>query len=236
MESNGDVFPWVNTAKHLGNHLSSKLNFSSFAPETKTDLLVKRAILFDRIHQVIQHFGYFDPRLVIHLLSVYSTALYGSNLWEINCEEYLKLVRSWNTAVKMIWYLPHPTHRRYLESLSPVPHLESTLTGRYIGFVDSLAKSKKPLLKLLFSLCGSNLGSQTGQNIKFLLQKNDKYSLVELVNDRNQIKKSRVYPLSENENWKISLIEELALVKKGQLENGLDETSIDDILDYVCTD
>ena len=53
---------------------------------------------------------------------------------------------------------------------------------------------------------------------------------MELVNDRNQIKKSRVYPLSENENWKISLIEELALVKKGQLENGLDETSIDDIL------
>ena len=110
------------------------------------------------------------------------------------------------------------------------------MTGRYIGFVDSLAKSKKPLLKLLFSLCGSNLGSQTGQNIKFLLQKNDKYSLVELVNDRNQIKKSRVYSLSENENWKISLIEELALVKKRQLDNGLDETSIDDILDYVCTD
>ena len=66
--------------------------------------------------------------------------------------------------------LPHPTQRKYLESLSPIPHLESTLTGRYIGFVDSLAKSKKPLLKLLFSLCGSNLGSQTGQNIKFLHQ------------------------------------------------------------------
>ena len=50
----------------------------------------------------------------------------------------------------------------------------------------------------------------------------------------NKIKNSRVYPFSENENWKISLIDEL--VKKGQLENGLDETSIDDILDYVRTD
>ena len=109
-ELNGDILPWVNIDKHLGNHLSSKLNFFSFAPETKTVLLVKRAILFDRIHQVIQQFGYFDLRLVIHLLSVYSTALYGSNLWEINCEEYWKLVRSWNTAVKMIWDLPNPTH------------------------------------------------------------------------------------------------------------------------------
>jgi hypothetical protein len=28
---NGDKLPWVSTAKHLGNHLSSKLNLSFFA-------------------------------------------------------------------------------------------------------------------------------------------------------------------------------------------------------------
>ena len=84
VELNGDLLPWVTTAKHLGNHLSSKLNFSSFSPETKTDLLVKRAILFDKIHQVIQQFGYYDPRLVINLLSIYSKALYGSSLWQLN--------------------------------------------------------------------------------------------------------------------------------------------------------
>ena len=35
VELNGDLLPWVTTAKHLGNHLSSKLNLSSFSPETK---------------------------------------------------------------------------------------------------------------------------------------------------------------------------------------------------------
>ena len=34
---NGDPLPWVPTAKHLGNHLSS-----SYSPETKTDILCKR--------------------------------------------------------------------------------------------------------------------------------------------------------------------------------------------------
>ena len=131
---NGDTLPWVTTAKHLGNQLSSKLNFSSFSPETRTDILCKRAILFDKIHQVLQQFGYYEPRLVINLLSIYSTALYGSTLWQLNSEEHLKLNRSWNTAVKIIWDLPHPTHTRFLESLSPVPHLESTLYARYIGF------------------------------------------------------------------------------------------------------
>ena len=108
---NGDILPWVATAKHLGNQLSSKLNLSSFSPETKTDILCKRAILFDKVHQILQQFGYCEPRLVINLLSVYSTALYGSTLWQLNSEEHLKLNRSWNTALKIIWDLPHSTHQ-----------------------------------------------------------------------------------------------------------------------------
>ena len=34
--------------------------------------------------------------------SIYSTALYGSTLWQLNSEEHFKLNRAWNTAVKMI--------------------------------------------------------------------------------------------------------------------------------------
>ena len=67
---NGDKLPWVTTAKHLGNHLSSKLNLSFYSPETKTDLLCKRAILYDKVHQVMQQFGYLDPQLVVKLLTV----------------------------------------------------------------------------------------------------------------------------------------------------------------------
>ena len=101
--------------QHLGNHLSSKLNLSPVSPETRTDLLFKRAILFDKIHQVQQQFGYYEPRLVLNLLSIYSTALYGSPLWQLSSAEHQKLTRSWNTAVKIIWDLPHATHTRLLK-------------------------------------------------------------------------------------------------------------------------
>ena len=138
---NGDLLPWVASAKHLGNYLSNKMNLSSYSPEMKTDLLQKRAILFDKIHQVMQQFGYCNPRMVIKLLSIYSTALYGSTLWQLDSDEHQKLNRSWNIAVKMIWDLPPPTHKYLLESLSPVPHLESVLTGRYIGFLENLLKT-----------------------------------------------------------------------------------------------
>ena len=135
---NGNDLPWVSTAKHLGNHLSSKLNLSTVSPETKTDLLCKRAILFDRVYQVQQQFGYYDPQLVLRLLSIYSTAMYGSPLWQLNSEEHGKLNRSWNTAVKIIWDLPPATHTRLLEDLCPVPHLEHIFFSRYIGFSQNL--------------------------------------------------------------------------------------------------
>ena len=232
---NGDLLPWVETAKHLGNHLSSKINFAFYSPETRTDLLMKRAILFDKVHQIQQQFGYYNPRLVIKLLSIYSTALYGSNLWQINSEEHLKLNRSWNSAVKMIWDLPPPTHTRYLESLSPVPHLEAVLTGRYIGFIQNLMNSKNPLLRLTFSSSCNDLNSLTGQNLQYLLQKYNKLTYHALVADKISIKKSRVYSLPDDESWKINLIEEISLIKKEHLEIDFDLENLDKVLEYICT-
>ena len=232
---NGDNLPWVKTAKHLGNLLSSKIDLSCSAPDTKTDLLQKRAILFDKVHQILQQFGYLNPRLVIKLLSIYSTALYGSCLWKLASEEHLKLNRSWNAAVKMIWNLPHSTHTRFLESLTSVPHLESTLMSRYIGFIDNLMKSKKSLLKLIFT-CSTDLSSLTGQNVAYLLSKYKKTSLKELTLEKYLIRKIRVYPLQMEESWKINLIEEISLMKLSLLEVEFDMDNIEEILEHICTE
>jgi hypothetical protein len=232
---NGDLLPWVETAKHLGNHLSNKLNFTSYSPETRTDLLRKRAIMFDKVHQIQQQFGYCHPRMAIKLLSIYSTALYGSNLWQLNCEEHQKLNRSWNTAVIMIWDLPPPTHTRYLESLSSVPHLEAVFTGRYIGFSQSLLCSNKPLLKLIFSSCSSDLNYVTGQNLQYLMHKYKKQTLQALVSKKDSIKKARIYPLGGDETWKINMMEEICLVKLEHLDVDFDVDNLEDILEFIYT-
>ena len=183
----------------------------------------------------MQQFGHYDPSLVVKLLSIYSTALYGSCLWQLNCDEHHKLNKAWNTAVKMIWDLPFAAHTRFLEYLSPVPHLESVLTGRYVGFVNNLDKSAKPLLGLLFSSCSTDLGSKTGQNIEYLLKKNRKQSLHHLILDRYTLKKAKIYPISEEEHWKLTIIKELSLIQKGHLETEFDDKYLIEILDYVST-
>ena len=129
--------------------------------------------MFDKIHQVLQRFGFYESRLVLNLFNTYSTSLYGSTLWQLKAEEHLKLTKSWKTAIKILWDLPYPTHNRFLEALSPVPHLDSTLCARYIGFVESLSKCSKPLIRLLFDSLRHDISSQTGENVKYLL---DKYS------------------------------------------------------------
>ena len=183
----------------------------------------------------MQQFGYLKPELVVKLLSVYSTALYGSNLWQVNSAEHLQLNKSWNTAMKIIWDLPYATHTRFLESLSPVPHLESVLTGRYLGFLNNFLKTSNPALSLIFSSCRNNISSQTGQNIKYMLDKNKMDSLVNLVAEKNTLKKLRVYSLPEEEMWKVSVMKEIALIKKGQLDIDFDEKSLEEILEAVCT-
>ena len=133
----------------------------------------------------------------------------------------------------MIWDLPHPTHTRFLESLSPVPHLEPVLHRRYLGFIQNLKKSSKPLLQLIFSSSSQDLRSLTGQNINYLKLKYGKSSVGQLL--EISLKGRQVYPLPNDEAWKTGLIEELSLVKKDFLVIDFDETLLNDILIEVCT-
>ena len=49
------------------------------------------------------------------------------------------------------------------------------------------------------------------------------------------IKKNRVNPLEEGEDWKINIIEELSLAKFGFLEIDLNENYIEVMLELIAT-
>ena len=136
--------------------------------------------------------------------------------------------------MKIVFDLPFQTHKQFVESLSDVPHLQSTLHGRYIGFVDNLSKSKKPEMSLLFNICKNNLQTNTGQNLKYL---NDVYNtnlLAQLIQEKHSIKKTRVYPLEIGEDWKPILINEICLTRKGFIDIGFEEDLLEDLLPEIC--
>ena len=170
------------------------------------------------------------------LQSVYGTSLYGSSLWKLNSEDFNKLCRSWNIAMKIIWNLPHNTHTRLLESLSPVSHLKSVLAGRYIGFVQSLSATSNSILGFLFTLCKKNVSTLTGHNIRHLMDENNLLEFNDMIRMRSSIKTSRINALEEEEKWKVDLINDIALAKRGILSiDNLEEDELGHILQFACT-
>ena len=234
---NSNKLPWVSSAKHLGNHLSTQINSCFFIPDMSSDLRCKRAILFDKVHQLMQQFGHVDPNLMVKLVSVYGTSLYGSSLWQLNSEDYLKLCRSWNTIIRIIWGLPYNTHTRFVESLSPLPHLQSALASRYVGFIQGLSATSNSVLDLLFKMCRNNVSTQTGHNIRELMESFNVFSFDQLLAHKSVIRSTRVYALEESESWKIGLINDIVQIQKGISSfTILEEAEMKAILEFVCTD
>ena len=232
---NNDPLPWVPKADHLGNTLSVNLNTSPVSVDASCDLLQKRAIFFDRVHQHIQRYGYCDPRLVCELIKIFGTSFYGSVLWQLDCKEHEQLNRSWNTTIKMVFKLPYSCHTRFLESLTEIPHLQSVVHSRYVGFLKKVGDSKEPILKFLFALLKDDKTSNTGRNVDFLKKKYDFCDIQELFQKKHDIKHTRVYELTEEEFWKPKIIEELSLMKLGLLESHLNEDEIEVLLEDICS-
>ena len=61
-------------------------------------------------------------------------------------------------------------------------------------------------------------------------------SLYQLYSYKSELRSLKVYQLPEQENWKVNLIAEIALVKKNMLELEFEQEHIDLMLDFVCTD
>ena len=61
-------------------------------------------------------------------------------------------------------------------------------------------------------------------------------NLSHLISEKNKIKISRLYSLSEDDQWKIKIIEEISLIKKSLVEVEFEEKDLQEILDFICTD
>ena len=232
---NGDPLPWVETAKHLGHILTTDIIKDYAYPNTNKDLLVKRAIYFDKVHSLVQEFGFCSKRLLCELMRIYSTSFYGSMIWSLRSEDYSKLLRSFNTAIKLIWDLPHQTHKNFIEQLIDFPHLQSMLHSRYIGFVWSVKNSMKDEVKLLYNICKYDQTSVTGSNLKHLMDSYELSSVEKLFENRFNIARNIVNPMSENDLWKVSLLEELVEIKDGRKAVQLTKQEIEDIIFIVTT-
>ena len=107
----GNKTPWVDKIKHLGNIITNGGN-----PMAK-DIEVKKAKYIAKCNEICQEFSFASSRTKFKLNWIYNMSWYGSALWDLSSDEFLKVESTYNRSVKIQFDLPYDTHRYLIEPI-----------------------------------------------------------------------------------------------------------------------
>ena len=139
----GDLLPWVGRVNHLGTIITNEKD------PLKADMKTKKAKYVSKNVEINQEFNFAaaQSRLVVN--EIYNSSWYGSVMWDLFSKEFVSIESSYNRSVKCMLKLPYGTHRSLIEPLTSKPHLKKTLIKRFLTFMKTIGKSKKPILRMI---------------------------------------------------------------------------------------
>jgi hypothetical protein len=125
--------------------------------------------------------------------------------------------------------LPYATHRNMIEPLTQRVHLKKILMKRFLMFMQSIEKSKKPILMALKRATMQDVRSQTGGNLRKIMLLQNKTHI-------NQISIQEVdcieyFKLEADDEWKLEFV--LQLLEERD-SSGLDSEG-KEWIEYLCT-
>ena len=229
MKLNGKDLPWVQSGVHLGNTLENRIN------GMKKDTRIKRAQYIQKNIEIDQEFYFAHPSTKFYLNSVYNSHFSGSSLWNLFSHETEMLENSWNLSFKIMYNLPLPTHRYFVEPISEKPHAKVLMIKNFLRFCELIMSSQKVALKKVFAEVKQNVLSYTGSNLRRIMKLMKKNDISEL--NSNEVKSNLNYNLiPDGEKLRLSILQEVLQVRSGFSNiEGFEKQEIEEILEFVCT-
>ena len=222
---NGVPLPYVDDFKHLGHVFQSDNSMSK-------DCSIKRAKFISIVHSLNQEFHFSEPTLVVKLYNIYACSFYGSNLWDLYCDNTNKISTSWNVAVRILFDLPRQTHRYFIEPVSESLHVKTMLCSRFISFCDSLSNSSKLIIRLIYNLFKYDRRSVLCKNISNISRE---CNVDRIFLNKSFVKSEMTYSHPGENEWRIPLVKELISVRSNpRLLDGFDTNDIQDMINSVC--
>ena len=225
---NGKNLPWVKNAKHLGCTITNDIQGLS------KDIMEKRAQFINRANELEQEFSYAHSSTKIRLNQIFNTSFYGSQLWDLFSKEAERVEKTWNISQRIFLKIPRNSHRYFLEPLTKTQHIKFSLMKRFVGFVDKVINSSKPIMRNLMCALKEDCTSTTGKNLRRIMLMVNKDRTIDVTPEDlvNQV----YVPAEEDNQWRIKIAEEIIEVKNRQLHvNNFTLAEFDDILDSVMT-
>ena len=223
----GNILPWVNQIKHLGNTISNQNCL------TDIDIDIKKAQYVTKNCELNQEFHFASSRTKCELNQIYNSHFTGSPLWNLFGKSAIGLESSYNMSVKIMFDLPLATHRNLIVPVSGHVHLRNTLMARSLSFIHQIEKSSKKTTKLLLNHIKYDARSLTGNNLRKMLLLTNRTNIDQL--RRADILNIEYYPLAPEVKWKEPMLCELIECREDNLEianHTIEE--INDIIDDLC--
>ena len=130
--------------------------------------------------------------------------------------------------------VPWTTHRYLIEPLSGDLGLRMLLVKKYLGFINRIRKSSKPVLQQLLNLTKQDVRTTTGANLRNILLMTDFQNIDDLKPECvTNIKYNKI---TEENMWRVNIIKEILDIKQGDMDipEGWTITELEDILNFAC--
>ena len=225
----GNPLPWVNNFLHLGNRVTNKVNGGQL------DMKQKKARYIDKTCSINQEFYFAHPVTKMKLNKLYNCHFSGSQTWNLFSPGAASWEGTYNKSVRIMAGVPLETHRYLIEPLSGMPPMKLQLVKSYLGFMNRVKESTKPVLRQLFSIAKQDVRTTTGSNMRNILLLTDCISIDELHPDI--VKTINYNKIDSTDMWRVDLVKELIEIKLGNLETpeGWTSDELDQVMNFACT-
>lgn len=231
LQLNGNPLPWIESAKYLGNTITSVPD--GFGKDAKQ----KRGAYIERNCELLQEFPYAHPEVKCQINRIYNSSFSGSVLYDLTSTSVNQLVNSWSVSVRHMWGLPFQSHRYLIEELGG-QHAESMMIIRYVKFIQSLTKSPKLCVQFLLQKVLKNVETVTGKNVAYINRKTG-YRFDILSVTPNLLKRSLKFcEMKTEDKWRINMIKEVTDIKQNVLKlegEGFSSEELDELIEYIST-
>ena len=193
----------------------------------------KYKVCFVCVCDLFIEFMFAHPKTRLKTNMIFNSHFTGSPIWDLFCQDAIRLENSWNVSFRIMYDLPVQTHRYLVEPVSEQIHLKKLLIKRFLSFLRQIEKSKKLAPKFLLNTILKDTRSVTRRNVRRILALTNKSKVEDITtNDIDNI----VYEeMPEGNEWRIDLIKEVTDIKFGQLElDGFKHEECEEILKFAC--
>ena len=219
------MLPWV--CSNVGNLLTAHVD------GMQSDIMVKRAKYIENVNCLQQEFNFAAPKTLWKLNMIYNFHFSGCVLWDLTSPSFSKYMASIQKSFKLMFSLPHATHRYFLEVVTCTQHAALIIRKRFLGFLNMIEKSCKNAPSELLQIIRNDVRTITGSNIRQIKLEFNESNL-----DKIRIHKDMVmYSVPDNEMWRVGFVHEILQSQLRPLQSADDEIDKEiqnEVLNYFC--